>query len=110
MAEKMFNELQTDAFFMEYDTPRAGDFEPLRFVPPDKVVVLGIVSSKLPHLESVDDLCRRIDEASKFIDLEQLALSPQCGFASTVSGNPVTLEVEKAKLARVVEVANKVWG
>ena len=110
ISEKMFNEIDADAFFMEYDTVRAGDFEPLRHAPKDKTVVLGIVSSKSPELESVDDLCTRIDEAAKFIDLEQLALSPQCGFASTVAGNPVTLDDEKLKLARIVEVSKRVWG
>ena len=106
----MFNEIDADAFFMEYDTDRAGDFEPLRHAPKDKTVVLGIVSSKSPELESLEDLCTRIDEATKFIDLEQLALSPQCGFASTVAGNPVTLDDEKLKLARIVEVSERVWG
>ena len=110
VAEKMFNELEADAFFLEYDTPRSGDFEPLRHVPKSKTVVIGIVSSKLPELESIDHLCARIDDAAKYIDLEQLALSPQCGFASTVAGNPVTTEIEKAKLARIVEVAKMVWG
>ena len=110
VADKMFNEILADAYFMEYDTPRAGDFEPLRYVPKNKVIVLGIVSSKSPELESIDHLCARIDEAAKFIDLDQLALSPQCGFASTVAGNPVTTDVEKAKLTRIVEVAEKVWG
>ena len=110
VAEKMFNELEADAFFLEYDTPRSGDFEPLRHMPKSKTVVIGIVSSKLPELESIDHLCARIDDAAKYIDLEQLALSPQCGFASTVAGNPVTTEIEKAKLARIVEVAKMVWG
>ena len=110
ISEKMFNEIDADAFFMEYDTARAGDFEPLRHAPKDKTVVLGIVSSKSPELESLEDLCTRIDEATKFIDLEQLALSPQCGFASTVAGNPVTLDDEKLKLARIVEVSERVWG
>ena len=110
IAERLFNELKVDGFFLEYDTPRAGDFAPLRFVPNDKVVVLGLVSSKLPELESVDHLAARIDEASRHIPLAQLALSPQCGFASTVAGNPVTLEVEQAKLARIVETAEQVWG
>jgi len=110
VADKMFNEINADAFFLEYDSARAGDFEPLRHVPKGKIIVIGIVSSKSPDLETVDDLCARIDEASKFIDLDQLALSPQCGFASTVAGNPVTVDDEKAKLARIVEVAEKVWG
>jgi 5-methyltetrahydropteroyltriglutamate--homocysteine methyltransferase len=109
-AERFFNELNVDAFFLEYDSPRAGDFEPLKYVPADKMVVLGLVSSKSPQMESEDDLRRRIDEAAGFIDLDQLGLSPQCGFASTVAGNPVTVEVEKAKLARIVEIADKVWA
>ncbi len=109
-AEKFFNDMDVDAFFLEYDSPRSGDFEPLKYVPNDKIVVLGIVSSKTPEMESVDDLKRRIDEAAQFIDLDQLCLSPQCGFASTVAGNPITVDVEKAKLARIVEVAEDVWG
>lgn len=108
-AEKFFNDMDVDAFFLEYDTPRAGDFEPLRFVPENKSVVLGLVSSKTPEMESVDDLCARIDLASQHIDLNQLGLSPQCGFASTVAGNPVTEDVEKAKLGLIVQVAEKVW-
>ncbi len=106
----MFNDVPVDAYFLEYDTPRAGDFEPLRLVPKGKRVVLGLVSTKTPELESADDLRRRIDEAAKFIDLDQLGLSPQCGFASTVAGNPVTEDDEKSKLARIVEVADSVWG
>jgi len=109
-AEKFFNDLNVDAFFLEYDSPRAGDFEPLRYVPKDKMVVLGLVSSKTPEMESQDDLRARIDEAAQFIDLDQLGLSPQCGFASTVAGNPVTVDDEKAKLAMIVEVADKVWN
>ena len=99
-----------DAFFLEYDSPRSGDFAPLKFVPPGKMVVLGLVSSKTPELEPVDDLRRRIDAAAANIELDQLCLSPQCGFASTVAGNPVTLDDEKAKLGLVVDVANRVWG
>jgi len=109
-AETFFNNLDVDAFFLEYDTPRSGDFEPLKYVPKNKMVVLGLVSSKTPELESQDGLRARIDEAAKFIDLDQLALSPQCGFASTVAGNPVTIDDEKAKLSMIVEVADKVWG
>jgi 5-methyltetrahydropteroyltriglutamate--homocysteine methyltransferase len=109
-AESFFNRLDADAFFLEYDTPRAGDFTPLKFVPKGKTVVLGLVSSKTPELESADELCRRIDVAAQSLDLEQLALSPQCGFASTVAGNPVTETAERAKLALIVEVAAKVWG
>jgi 5-methyltetrahydropteroyltriglutamate--homocysteine methyltransferase len=110
IADKFFNELNVDAFFLEYDTPRSGDFEPLKHVPRNKMVVLGLVSSKTPQMESKDSLKKRIDEAAKFIDMEQLALSPQCGFASTVAGNPITVDDEKAKLSLVVEVADEVWG
>ena len=108
-ADKFFNELNVDAFFLEYDSPRSGDFEPLKFVPKNKMVVLGLVSSKSPQLEPKESLKRRIDEAAKFIDLNQLALSPQCGFASTIAGNPITVDDEKAKLSLIVEVANEVW-
>jgi 5-methyltetrahydropteroyltriglutamate--homocysteine methyltransferase len=110
VAEMLFNEINVDSYFLEYDTARAGTFEPLRFVPQHKSVVLGIVSSKLPQLESKDELKRRIDEAAEFIDRDQLALSPQCGFASTAPGNKLTPEQQKAKLRRVVEVAREVWG
>jgi 5-methyltetrahydropteroyltriglutamate--homocysteine methyltransferase len=110
VAEVLFNSVNVHAYFMEYDTDRAGGFEPLRFVPKDKTVVLGIVTSKSGTLESKDDLKRRIDEAAKFIDLDQLCLSPQCGFASTEEGNLLTEDEQWAKLARVVEVADEVWG
>ncbi len=110
VAERLFNDLSVDAFFLEYDTDRAGDFTPLRLMPEDKHVVLGIVSSKLAALESVDSLARRIDEAAKFVPLERLSLSPQCGFASAVSGNPITQDVQQAKLSRIVETAMAVWG
>ncbi len=110
VAEMLFNDITVDSYFLEYDTARAGTFEPLRFVPRHKSVVLGIVSSKLPQLEAKDELKRRIDEAAKFIDLDQLALSPQCGFASTAPGNRLTLAQQTAKLRRVVEVARDVWG
>jgi 5-methyltetrahydropteroyltriglutamate--homocysteine methyltransferase len=110
IAQKLFNEIPVDAFFLEYDSARAGDFEPLSFVPRDKAVVLGLVSSKTPALESADALRRRIDAAGRYIDLDQLGLSPQCGFASTVGGNPVTLDDQKAKLALIVQVAQSVWG
>ncbi len=110
VAEMLFNEINVDSYFLEYDTARAGTFEPLRFVPQHKSVVLGIVSSKLPQLESKDELKRRIDEAAEFIDRDQLALSPQCGFASTAPGNKLTPDQQKAKLRRVVEVAREVWG
>jgi len=110
VAEMLFNQINVDSYFLEYDTARAGTFEPLRFVPKNKTVVLGIVSSKLPQLESRDELKRRIDEAAKYIDLDQLALSPQCGFASTAPGNKLTPEQQRAKLRLIVEVAREVWG
>ena len=110
IAEKLFNELQHDRLLLEYDSPRAGTFEPLRFVPKGKVVVLGLVSTKVPELEKVDDLKRRIDEASKFIPLDQLAISPQCGFASDVVGNLISADDQKRKLEVVVETARQVWG
>jgi len=110
VAEKMFGKVDVDGFFMEFDTDRAGDFEPLRFVPKGKFVVLGLVSSKVAALESADALKSRIEEASKFVPLEQLCLSPQCGFASTHHGNKLTIDDEKRKLERVVEVADAVWG
>jgi 5-methyltetrahydropteroyltriglutamate--homocysteine methyltransferase len=109
IAERIFNELPHHRFMLEYDTPRAGSFEPLRFVPKGKVVVLGLVSSKVAQLEDVDFLKRRIDEAAKFIPLEQLAISPQCGFASDVVGNLLSEDDQKRKLERVVEVARQVW-
>jgi 5-methyltetrahydropteroyltriglutamate--homocysteine methyltransferase len=95
---------------MEFDTDRAGGFEPLRFVPKDKVVVLGLITTKSGELENVDYLRRRIDEATQYIPLERLAISPQCGFASTELGNLLTVEEEEKKLALVVEVARKTWG
>jgi 5-methyltetrahydropteroyltriglutamate--homocysteine methyltransferase len=110
IAEALFGGLRHDRFLLEYDSPRAGTFEPLRFVPKDKIVVLGLVSTKVTELEKVDDLKRRIDEASKFIPLEQLALSPQCGFASDVVGNLVSEDDQKRKLEVVVETARQVWG
>ena len=110
VAEKLFNEIEVNAFFLEYDTPRAGDFAPLAAVPEDKMVVLGLVSSKTAELEDADALLRRVEEASRFIPLERLAVSPQCGFASTVAGNPVTFDTQKAKLTLVQEVARRVWG
>jgi 5-methyltetrahydropteroyltriglutamate--homocysteine methyltransferase len=110
VAEVIFNELAVDGFFLEYDDARSGDFSPLRFVPQHKRVVLGLVTSKVPELESKDELARRIDEAAKVIPLEQLALSPQCGFSSTVHGNQISPEVQVAKLRLVVETARDVWG
>jgi 5-methyltetrahydropteroyltriglutamate--homocysteine methyltransferase len=96
-------------FLLQYDTARAGDFAPLRFIPKDRGVVLGLVSSKTPVLESLDVLKRRTEEATRYIDLDRLAISPQCGFASTVAGNPLTEVDERAKLARVVEAADAIW-
>ena len=110
IAEKAFNLLDVDRFLLEYDTDRAGGFEPLRFVPADKMVVLGLVSSKEPALESVDDLRRRIDEAARYVPIERLAISPQCGFASTVLGNLLTWDEMRRKLELVVETARVVWG
>ena len=110
VAETLFNEIDVDAYFMEFDSPRAGNFEPLRFVPKSKTVVLGLVTSKWPELESKDELKRRIEEAGKFVPVEQLALSPQCGFASTLLGNKLTVEDEQAKLRLVVETAQEIWG
>jgi len=110
VAEILFNEIGVHGYFMEYDSARAGGFEPLRFVPKDKTVVLGLVTSKSGRLESKDDLKRRIDEASKFVPLEQLCLSPQCGFASTEEGNILAEDEQWAKLRMIVEVAEEVWG
>ncbi len=110
IAERLFNELPHDRFLLEYDSPRAGGFEPLRFVPKGKMIVLGLVSTKVPELESVDDLKRRIEAASKYISLDQLAVSPQCGFASDVVGNLISEDDQRRKLERVVETARQVWG
>ncbi|MYF06696.1 MAG: 5-methyltetrahydropteroyltriglutamate--homocysteine S-methyltransferase [Rhodospirillaceae bacterium] len=110
ISERVFQNVEVDAFMLEYDTGRAGGFEPLRHVPDDKSVVLGIVSSKVPEIEAAGELKRRIDEAARYIDRERLSLSPQCGFASTVAGNPVREEDEKAKLEAIVRVAKDVWA
>ncbi|HEY6993025.1 MAG TPA: 5-methyltetrahydropteroyltriglutamate--homocysteine S-methyltransferase [Xanthobacteraceae bacterium] len=110
VAEILFNEVGIDAYFMEYDSARAGGFEPLRFVPKGKMVVLGLVTSKSGRLEGKDELKRRIEEAAKFVALDQLCLSPQCGFASTEEGNILGEEEQWAKLRRIVEVADEVWG
>jgi 5-methyltetrahydropteroyltriglutamate--homocysteine methyltransferase len=110
VAERVFGGLDVDAYFLEYDTDRAGGFEPLRFVPKGKKVVLGLVSSKLPQLESKDDLKRRIDAASKYVALDDLCLSPQCGFSSTHHGNKVTVDDQRRKLELVVQVAQEVWA
>jgi 5-methyltetrahydropteroyltriglutamate--homocysteine methyltransferase len=110
IAERLFTGLAVDGFFLEYDTPRAGDFAPLRFMPPDKFVRLGLVSSKTAALEDKDALKRRIAEAAKFAALDRLGISPQCGFASTAGGNPVGIDDQRRKLALVAEVAREVWG
>jgi 5-methyltetrahydropteroyltriglutamate--homocysteine methyltransferase len=110
VAEALFSELAVDGFFLEYDDARSGSFAPLRFVPPDKFVVLGLVTTKRGTLESKDDLKRRIEEASQYVPLEQLCLSPQCGFSSTVEGNDLTFDEEVAKLRLIVDTAAEVWG
>jgi 5-methyltetrahydropteroyltriglutamate--homocysteine methyltransferase len=110
VAEALFSELAVDGFFVEYDDERSGGFEPLRFVPPGRMVVLGLVTTKRGELESKDRLKQRIDEAAKFVPLDQLCLSPQCGFSSTVEGNALTQEEEIAKLRLIVETAAEVWG
>jgi 5-methyltetrahydropteroyltriglutamate--homocysteine methyltransferase len=110
VAERVFTGLDVDAFFLEYDTERAGGFEPLRFVPKGKKVVLGLVSSKLPALEDKAELKRRIEAASKYVPLENLCLSPQCGFSSTHHGNNLTVDQEVAKLKLCMDVAEEVWG
>lgn len=110
VAERFFANTRVNHFLLEYDTPRAGDFAPLRFVPKSKGVVLGLISSKMPVLESMDQLKNRTEQATRYIDLDRLAISPQCGFASTVAGNPVTEADERAKLALVVAAAKIIWG
>ena len=110
IAEKSFQQLEVDAFFLEYDSGRAGGFEPLRFMPKDRVVVLGLVSTKSPRLESVDELTRRIEEASAYVPLERLGISPQCGFASHRHGTALSFADQEAKLRLVVETAAAVWG
>ena len=110
VAEAVFNELKVDGLLLEYDDARSGTFEPLRFVPKGKTIVLGLVTSKRGQLEGKDDLKRRIDAAAKYVDLDQICLSPQCGFASTLQGNLLTADEQFAKLALVVETAREVWG
>jgi 5-methyltetrahydropteroyltriglutamate--homocysteine methyltransferase len=110
VAEALFSELEVDGFFMEWDDERSGGFEPLRFVPKGKVVVLGLVTTKHGELERKDDLKRRVEEASAFVDVDQLCLSPQCGFSSTVEGNVLTVDDEIAKLRLIVETAEEIWG
>ena len=110
IAEKLFNGLNHQRLLLEYDTARAGSFEPLKLLPKGKLAVLGLVSTKTPRLESADELKRRIDEAARYAPIEQLALSPQCGFSSTVHGNAIHVEAQAAKLRLVVETAHDVWG
>jgi 5-methyltetrahydropteroyltriglutamate--homocysteine methyltransferase len=110
VAEALLSEMKLDGYFLEYDDERSGDFRPLRFLPKDKIVVLGLVTTKVGTMESKDALKRRIDDAAKYVALDQLALSPQCGFSSTVHGNVIAMEAQTAKLRLVVEVAREVWG
>ncbi len=110
VAERLFNALEIPFFFLEYDTPRAGNFTPLRFVPRHKSIVLGLVSSKTPALEGKAALRARVEEASRHVTLDRLAVSPQCGFASVETGNPVTPQAQEAKLRHVVELARDIWG
>jgi 5-methyltetrahydropteroyltriglutamate--homocysteine methyltransferase len=110
VAEALFGELGVDGFFLEYDDERSGGFEPLRFVPKGKMVVLGLVTTKRGELEEKDELKRRIEQASQFVDIDQICLSPQCGFSSTAEGNLVSYDQQVAKLRRIVEVAQEVWG
>ena len=109
VAERFFARTRANHFLLEFDTPRAGDFAPLRFVPEGKGIVLGLVSSKTPALESMQGLQRRVDEAAEHIDLDRLAISPQCGFASSAAGNPLTEADERAKLRLVVDAARAIW-
>ena len=110
VAERLFNALEIPFYFLEYDTPRAGNFTPLRFVPKPKSVVLGLVSSKTPLLEDKAALRARVADATRYVSLERLAVSPQCGFASVDTGNPVTPEVQEAKLRLIVDLARDIWG
>jgi 5-methyltetrahydropteroyltriglutamate--homocysteine methyltransferase len=110
IAEQIFGGINVDRFLLEYDSERAGGFEPLRFMPRGKTVVLGLITTKSPELESQDVLLRRIEEAARYVPIEELALSPQCGFASTLIGNPLTEDDQRRKLELVVDTARKVWG
>jgi len=110
VADRLFNRLAVAFFLLEYDSPRAGDFAPLRLVPPDKAVVLGLISTKTSTLEDKDQVKRRIEEAGRFVPVDRLAVSPQCGFASSEQGNPITPDAQLAKLALTVELAEEVWG
>jgi len=110
VAEALFNDLAVDGFFMEWDDQRSGGFEPLRFVPKGKTIVLGLITTKRPELEAKDDIKRRVEEAARYVDVDQLCLSPQCGFSSTLEGNAVTQQDQVRKLRLVVEVAEEIWG
>jgi 5-methyltetrahydropteroyltriglutamate--homocysteine methyltransferase len=110
VADRLFNALNIQFYFLEYDSPRAGTFAPLRLVPRHKRVVLGIVSTKTPTLESKADMMKRVESAARYIDLSNLAVSPQCGFASVDTGNPIAPVVQEQKLQLIVEVANDLWG
>jgi 5-methyltetrahydropteroyltriglutamate--homocysteine methyltransferase len=110
IAARLFSELAVDRFPLEYDTERAGGFAPLRFIPAGRLVVLGLVSSKVPELESLDDLKRRVEEAARYVAPEYLAISPQCGFASTSAGTLLTVDEQKRKLELVVAAARQIWG
>jgi 5-methyltetrahydropteroyltriglutamate--homocysteine methyltransferase len=110
VADRLFNALNIGFYFLEYDTPRAGSFTPLRFVPRHKSVVLGLVSTKVPELEDKAVLKTRLDDATKFVSVDRLAISPQCGFASIDTGNPVTVEAQRRKLELICELARDVWG
>ena len=110
VAESLFNDFDVDAFFLEYDTERVGSFAPLRFARPDSFIVLGLVTTKTPEHDSKDMLKRRIEEAAHYVPLENLALSPQCGFASVAKGNPISFDDQRRKLELILEVANDVWG
>jgi 5-methyltetrahydropteroyltriglutamate--homocysteine methyltransferase len=110
VAEALLSEMHIDAYFLEYDDDRSGDFRPLRYLPKDKIVVLGLITTKFGEMESKDDIKRRIDEAAKYAPLEQLALSPQCGFSSTVHGNNIAVQAQRQKLRLVIETAMEVWG
>ncbi len=109
MAEVLFGDLDVDAYFLEYDDERSGDFAPLRFVPKNKTVVLGLISSKVADMESIDSLAQRVDEAAKYVPIDQLCLSPQCGFSSTVHGNDITEDVQWGKLRLTVDAAAHIW-
>jgi 5-methyltetrahydropteroyltriglutamate--homocysteine methyltransferase len=110
VAEVLFNELNVDGYFLEYDDERSGDFRPLRFLPKGKTMVLGLVTTKLGELEPKDSIKRRIDEAAKYAPLDQFCLSPQCGFSSTVHGNEIAREQQAAKMRMIVDISREVWG